>query len=139
MELLRKCAGILSPVLIAALIYTSVTTAPAAAGIVSTDQLIDTQTASDSRSKVAAFLAREDVRQQMESMGVDPRQVDTRLSALSDSEVSYLAERIDEMPAGQGVIGLIIVVGIVLFVVLLITDIIGVTNVFSFVNKPAQR
>lgn len=139
MELLRKCAGLLSPVLIAVLIYTSVTTAPATAGIVSTDQLIDTQTASDSRSKVAAFLAREDVRQQMESMGVDPRQVDTRLSALSDSEVSYLAERIDEMPAGQGVIGLILIVGIVVLVVLLITDIIGVTNVFSFVNKPAQR
>jgi len=139
MELLRKCAGLLSPVLIAVLIYTSVTTAPATAGIVSTDQLIDTQTASDSRSKVAAFLAREDVRQQMESMGVDPRQVDTRLSALSDSEVSYLAKRIDEMPAGQGVIGLILIVGIVVLVVLLITDIIGVTNVFSFVNKPAQR
>jgi hypothetical protein len=125
--------------LIAAMIYTAIPIRGVVAGIVSTDELIETQMAADSRDKVSSFLAREDVRRQMETMGVDPSQIESRLATLSDSEVRYLAQQIDQMPAGQGAIGLIIVIGIVVVVVLLITDIIGVTNVFNFVNKPANR
>ena len=139
MELLRKCSAILSPVLVAIMIYTAIPLRTVAAGIVSTDELIETQIAADSRDKVSSFLARDDVRRQMETMGVDPSQIENRLATLSDSEVRYLAQQIDEMPAGQGALGLIIIIGIVVVVVLLITDIIGVTNVFNFVNKPAKR
>jgi hypothetical protein len=138
MELLRKMSAILSPLLVAVLVYTAIPT-PAFAGIVSTDDLIDAQTASDNRGKVSAFLAREDVRRHMESMGVDPNQIGSRLGTMSDREVSSLAQQIDQMPAGQGAIGLIIVVAVVVALVLLITDIIGATNVYSFVNKPNQR
>jgi hypothetical protein len=139
MELFRKLSAILSPLLIAVLVYTAIPVAPVVAGIVTTDELIDAQTASDSRGKVTAFLAREDVRRHLESMGVDPAKIGDRVGALSDREVSYLAQEIDQMPAGQGAIGLIILVAVVIAVVLLITDIVGVTNVYSFINKPAQR
>lgn len=139
MELLRKLSGIVSPLLIAVLVYTAIPITPVFAGIVSTDELIDAQAASDSRGRVSAFLAREDVRRHLESMGVDPNKIGDRIGALSDREVSYLAQEIDQLPAGQGAIGLIILVAVVVALVLLITDIAGVTNVYSFINKPAQR
>jgi hypothetical protein len=121
------------------MLYTALPIGPVLAGIVTTDELITAQGAADNRDKVSSFMARGDVRRHLESMGVDPAQVDNRLAALSDSEVSYLAEQIDQMPAGQGALGFIIVVGLVVLIVLLITDIAGVTNVFNFVNKPSQR
>ena len=139
MKFLRKVSGLLSPLLIAVMLYTALPIAPVLAGIVTTDDLISAQGAADNRDKVNSFLARGDVRRHLESMGVDPANVDNRLAALSDSEVSYLAGQIDQMPAGQGALGLIIVVGLVVLIVLLITDIAGVTNVFNFVNKPSQR
>jgi len=139
MQFLRKCSGILSPMLVALMMYTLLPMTPAAAGIVSTDQLLDSQAADDSRAKVAAFLARQDVRQQMEAMGVDPNQIDNRVGALSDNEIRQLAARIDEMPAGQGVVGLLILVAVVLFVVLVITDMMGVTDVFPFINAQGER
>jgi hypothetical protein len=139
MELLRKCTSIFSPVLIAILLYTTIPISPVVASIVSTDQLLDAQAAADSRGKVSSFLAREDVRRHMESMGVDPSQVDNRLAALSDSEVRYLAGQIDQMPAGQGVVGILLTVAIVLFIVLIITDLIGVTDVFPFINSQSER
>jgi hypothetical protein len=139
MEFLRKLSGVVSPLLIAVLVYTAVPVTPVFAGIVSTDELIDAQTADQNRNKVSAFLARDDVRRHLESMGVDPAKIGDRVGALSDREVTYLAQEIDQMPAGQGAIGLIILVAVLVAVVLLITDIAGVTNVYSFINKPAQR
>jgi hypothetical protein len=139
MKFLRKCSGVLSPILIALMIYTVVPVIPAFAGIVTTDQLIDLQAAAADRDKVSGFLAREDVRRQMQELGVDPQNVDQRVAALSDNEVRALAERIDQMPAGQGVVGVIILVAVVLFVVFVITDMIGVTDVFPFINAQTER
>ena len=39
------------------------------------------------------------------------------------------------MPAGQGAIGVIIGAALIIFLVLLITDIVGITDVFPFVKK----
>jgi len=139
MELLRKLSAVLSPLLVAVLVYTAVPIAPVFAGIVTTDELIDSQTADQNRDKVSAFLARDDVRRHLESMGVDPAKIGDRVGALSDREVTYLAQEIDQLPAGQSAIGFIILVAVLIAVVLLITDIAGVTNVYSFINKPATR
>jgi hypothetical protein len=139
MKLFRKSLSLLAPVMAVLLVLTVLPIKAAFAGMVSTDQLIDSQTAQVQRAKVNTFMQRDDVRQQLESWGVDSKRAQQRVASLSDSEISQISERIDQMPAGQGVIGFIILAGILLFVVLLITDIIGVTHVFSFVNKPSQR
>lgn len=139
MKLFRQSLSVLAPVMAVLLVLTVVPIKAAFAGMVTTDQLIDSQTASAQRAKVTAFMQRDDVRQQLESWGVDSKRAQQRVASLSDSEIAQISDRIDQMPAGQGVIGFIILAGILLFVVLLITDIIGVTHVFSFVNKPSQR
>jgi hypothetical protein len=139
MQLFRKTLSILAPAMAVAVFLTVIPIKAAFAGMVSTDQLIDSQTAQAQRAKVNTFMQRDDVRQQLESWGVDSKRAQQRVASLSDSEIAQISDRIDQMPAGQGVIGFIILAGVLLFVVLLITDIIGVTHVFSFVNKPSQR
>ncbi len=79
------------------------------------------------------YMAREDVRQEILSMGVSPEEADVRVSALSDAEIVSLADTIQESPAGASAVGAIVGgAALIVFIVLLITDITGHTNVFSF-------
>jgi hypothetical protein len=80
-----------------------------------------------------AALARELVR-----LGVDPQEAQRRVDALSREEVGALQDRLDQLPAG-GFFGELIAAGLIVFLVLLITDIAGLTDVFTFVKKPARR
>jgi hypothetical protein len=68
-------------------------------------------------------------------MGVDPSQVEARLAALSPAELAQLSARIDQMPAGGDGIGAVVVAILIVFLVLLITDLAGLTDVFPFVKK----
>lgn len=77
--------------------------------------------------RIAAALARADVQSELERHGLTTQQAMDRVQALSDAEVAQLADRVDELPAG-GIIGAILLV----FFVLLLTDILGLTKVFPF-------
>jgi hypothetical protein len=63
-------------------------------------------------------------------LGVNPDEVRQRVEALSDQELNMLAQHIDDLPAGAGAEGVLVVIGIV-FLVLIILELVGVTNVFS--------
>ncbi len=98
---------------------------PAQAGIVSTDAAL----ASAERDRIASMLDRADVRAQLEAYGVRAADVKARVAALTDEEAAQLAGKLDRLPAGgDGIIGALLLI----FVVLLITDILGLTKVFPF-------
>lgn len=107
---------------------------PAMAGVIGNEQVMERQSVADSRSTVEAFMSRDDVRAQFKGLGVDPDEANQRVAALSDAEVAELAGRIQNSPAGQGV-GTIIGAAVLIFIVLLITDLLGFTHVFGFTNK----
>lgn len=111
---------------------------PAAAGMISNEQVAEQRSAADARLTVQDFMARDDVRQQFEGLGVDPREAEQRVAALSDAEVRELAQKIETAPAG-GVVGALIGAALIVFLVLLITDILGFTHVFGFTNKGAAN
>lgn len=100
---------------------------PSYAAMIGTDRAIATYQRSDDAAAVQAFLARDDVAQQLEKHGVDPTEIQGRVAALTDEEIAQLSAQIDELPAGAGVIA---IVGVV-FVVLMILELVGVTNVFT--------
>lgn len=114
---------------VAGLLATTVP-APATARVVTTEEALSATPASD-RAALEALLAREDVRAQFEALGVDPVQARERVQALDDEQVSELAARLDQLPAGAGVIGVLFAV----FVILLVTDILGLTKVFPFTRS----
>jgi hypothetical protein len=102
--------------------------------MVTTDQLVEQRAAVSDRERLAAILLRDDVRQQMEALGVNRDEAIARLASLSDQEIRQIAGRIDEMPAGQSVlVGVLVVAGAVLLA-LLITDLLGITDVYAVVN-----
>jgi hypothetical protein len=97
---------------------------PASAGIVATDQVA----AGAGRDRVTSFLERAEVQAQMQALGVNPQAAAARVNALSDDEIAGLADRVDQLPAGGDVLTVLVVV----FLVLLITDLLGLTHIFPF-------
>ena len=106
---------------------------PAWSGIVSTEQLLQQQFEALDKAALMDMLERDEVRQQLIERGVDPVDAQQRIAALSDEQISELKTKIDELPAGSGVVGILVAV----ILVLVILDIIGVTNIFSFIH-PAR-
>jgi len=65
----------------------------------------------------------------------------SRVAGLSDEEIQQITGRLDELPAGEGAggaIGIVVVAILIVFLVLLLTDLLGLTDVFPFVKKKAR-
>jgi len=102
--------------------------------IIPTEALVQAGTATpagEARAQVNAFFQREDVRQALLQQGVDGQAAAARVAAMSDAEVGELAGRVAQAPAGGEVLGLLFTV----FIVLLVTDILGLTKVFPFTRS----
>lgn len=117
---------VVTPVLIGALAFSF--SGPAMSGVISTQQALSADIRSAKETQVRGAFARDDVRQAMQQMGVDPGDAEGRIASLSDAELIQLQGQLDRLPAG-GDSGLV-VVGIV-FVVLLILELVGVINIFN--------
>jgi VIT1/CCC1 family predicted Fe2+/Mn2+ transporter len=109
------------------------------AAIVATEQVIREDVATENRERVMTLLAREDVRREMEALGIDPEEATARTKALSDEEITRIANKLDEMAVGQSAVAAIIGAAVFIFIVLLITDILCLTNVFPFARCAGEK
>jgi hypothetical protein len=100
---------------------------PVRAEIIGTQKLLEMQQRNNQIDQIDQFLARSEVRKQLIQWGVDPADAQTRVTALSSEELQLVAEQLETLPAGGSVLA---VVGGV-FVVLLILELVGVTNIFT--------
>ena len=94
---------------------------------IGTDTLVQLNQRGELLSRIQMQLASDDVRAQFLERGVSPDEVDARIAALSTEELQTLSMQLDELPAGGS---LLAVIGVV-FGVLLILEMVGVTNVFT--------
>jgi hypothetical protein len=124
----------IAAVLVAAMTAVSIPVVPIHAAMIGTDQVIE-QTQGTARDRVTTFMKRDDVRRQLRLLGIAPSEAEARVAALSNEEIDKIAGRIDELPAGQGAVGAIIGAAVLIFIILLITDLIGLTSVFGFTKK----
>jgi hypothetical protein len=99
---------------------------PAHAGMLPTDA------ANPERARVLTLLERSDVQAQLQAHGVSPADVKARVAAMTDDELAQLAGQIDGLPAGRSDALTIILVA---FIILLITDILGITHIFPFTKS----
>jgi hypothetical protein len=114
--------SVVTALALAAMLATSF---PATAGIVGTERMVEQETRSHTLDRIDAILAQETVSSQLLAWGVAPEAVRERVAALSDVELQQLAADMETDPAG----GVLVVIGVV-FVVLIILELIGVTNIF---------
>lgn len=134
LEFQHHCRWLCS--LIAVAFVLTVIPVPAAqAKLISTQALAAGAAADDARARIEAMLERDEVHAQLVALGVDPQAAHDRVAALSDAQARALAKHIDSMPAGGSTLTFLVGIGLVVFLVLLVTDILGFTDVFPFVKK----
>lgn len=107
---------------------------PAFAGMIGADQAASHELAGQDRARISSFLDREDVLAQLHTQGVTANEAKARVYALTDAEARMVAGKLDQLPAGGSGIGDILNFIFTIFIVLLITDLFGLTKVFSFTH-----
>ena len=98
----------------------------ARAGIVDTEDLNTQAQLQDKRNDIRTLVERQDVRTALVAKGVSPDEVMQRVNSLNTTELAMLHDKLDQLPAGQGALEVVLVV----FAVLVITDLTGLTDVF---------
>jgi len=107
----------------------------ALAALVPTEAAVEARSAQEARAVIHRLLAREEVQNQLKLQGIDPAEATARVESLSDAEAIAVAKRVDQLPAGGSTVGIIVGAILLVFLVLLITDLLGLTDVFPFVKK----
>lgn len=108
--------------------------ASAQAAMVGTSQAIAAEQGRLDRARLTSLLEREDLQRQLAAMGVDVQQAKDRVASLTEAEVAQLNQRIGALPAGGNTV---LGVFVLLLLILVITDVLGVTDVYPFVH-PAR-
>jgi len=118
-----KICSLLAVVLFAMGIQTAV------AGIVTTTEIVDARYIQQERERIQGWMARDDVREQLTSLGVDADDARARVDNMTNEEVLLMAAHMDEMPVGSGT-GELLIIGALVLVILELT---GVTDLFTFI------
>lgn len=105
------------------------------AAMVRTETVLTLSTAKNVRENLDQFLKREDVKAIMMAQGISHIEAKARVDSLSDAEIMKIADKMDQLPAGGSTFGVIMGAVVIIFIVLLITDILGYTDIFTFVKK----
>lgn len=133
MENLRRIAKPISHFVIFAFLWLGLQLPAAQAGIVGTEIIVSNAQAQQDRAQIMDLLDRKDIQEQLVSHGVNVEQAKARVDSLSDAETHTLAGQLNTLPAGgDSILGVIVLI----FLVLLVTDILGLTKVFPFTKKP---
>ena len=135
MKFIRKKVSFVSLFMAVVTLLIAVPYQPLLAAMVPTDATIYDNKAEEARDYLKSLISRNDIRESLLSKGIDPDEAKIRVQSLSDSEAIAVADQIEQLPAGGGAIGVIIGAALIVFLVLLVTDILGYTDVFPFVNK----
>ena len=131
MDRLRRLSKPVSHLLAFSFLALSLHLPAAHAGMIGTEAVVNAAQVQQDRERLRSALNRDDVQAQLIARGVDPAQVQARVDNLTDQEVQSLSGKLDQLPAGgDSFLGALVFV----FIVLLITDILGFTNIFPFVK-----
>lgn len=102
------------------------------ASMISTEQVVSVAAAAQNRAKVVATFERADLQAELQRMGINADDARARVGAMTDAETASVAKQIDTLPAGgDGIIGTLVFI----FVLLLVTDIMGLTKIFPFTRS----
>jgi len=107
----------------------------AMAALVGTERVFDAERVQNARELIHGLMAREEIQAALVREGIDPGEAQARAESLSDAEAVRLAGAIETLPAGGNALGLIVGAILLVFIILLITDIMGYTDVFPFTKR----
>ncbi|MHB8743532.1 MAG: PA2779 family protein [Sulfuricaulis sp.] len=135
MGIFRRFTRPVSHLVVLSLLAVTLHLPAAHAGMISTETVANAAQAEQFRERLHNALNRDDVKAQLLARGVDPAQVQARVDSLTDQETQTLATNMGQLPAGGDIVGALVLI----FIVLLITDILGLTDIFPFVKHHHYR
>ena len=125
MKLIRKKIGFISLFMAIIMLLIATPYQPLLAAMVPTEATLDKIIAQDARDHLKTLISRNDIKDALISQGIDPDEAKARIGSLSDSEAIQAAEKIKQLPAGGDALGALIGAALIVFLVLLITDILS--------------
>jgi Family of unknown function (DUF6627) len=112
----------------------SVISAPAYATMINTGEIFKHYHRDLSRERINKFIDRSEIQKYLVAWGVSPEEAKARIDSLSDKEIENITSKMDQLPAGGDAIGTIVGAAVLIFIILLVTDILGFTDVFPFIK-----
>ncbi len=103
---------------------------PAQAAMIGNEQIINQHQQGQTRDSLQQLLQQQSARQQLQALGVSPDLLKHRIDSLTDSELARINRHVDTLDAGGNILGILLVI----FVVFVITDVIGATDIFPFIH-----
>lgn len=132
--MIRVLAKPVSVIVIVSLITVMFGLSRGEAAMVGTEMLLRGAQHQQAAARIEEFLNRQEVQAALVSQGVNPEEARARVGSLSGTEIERIAGIVDSLPAGGDGIGTVVGAALLVFFVLLITDILGLTHVFPFVH-----
>lgn len=135
MKLIRKALKPVSIGLTVLMLLVCMPVHSVLAAMIKTETVMDTARGQEAREYLNQLLIRKDVQAVLIARGIDPLEAKARVNSLSDAEVIEIANQIEQLPAGgDSFLGIVLAIAIIVFLVLVITDLTGTTDVFPFIK-----
>ena len=135
MKIIRKKISSVSLFMATIMLLIAIPYQPLLAAMITTENTFNQIKGQDARDNLKTLLSRSNIKNALISQGIDPDEAKARVDSLSNSEAIAAAEKIKQLPAGGGAFEALIGAALIVFLVLLITDILGYTDVFPFVKS----
>jgi len=100
------------------------------AAIISNTQVFQQAQHIHDKEALLQIIKRNDVQQQLVKLGVSAADAEKRINNMTQQEIAQLNQQINELPAGGDALGLIVLI----FIIFVITDVIGATDIFPFIH-----
>ena len=137
--MIRRVAKPVSILLTICMLLLSLPHKSAFAGMIETETVLDATRSQEARDYLNRTLAREDVRASLIAQGIDPLEAKARVDSLSDAEIMRIADKMEQLPAGGSDFGVVLGTALIIFLVLLFTDVMGYTDIFPFVKSSQAK
>ena len=102
----------------------------AQAAVIANNQVIQQIQQETDKAALLQTVNRTDVQEQLTSMGVSTADIESRINQMTQEEITQLNLQLDQLPAGGDVLGIVVLI----FIVFVITDVIGATDIFPFIH-----
>jgi len=103
---------------------------PAQAAMIGNSQIIQQDLSQQTRDSLQQLLQQDAARQQLQAWGIGPEQARNRIDSLTDTELARINGQLGDLDAGGSILGVLLVI----FIVFVITDVIGATDIFPFIH-----
>jgi hypothetical protein len=98
--------------------------------MIGNEQVVNQSLSVQTRDSLRQLFEQDTARQQLQAWGVSPDQINTRINSLTDAELARINQQAGDLNAGGNILGILLVI----FIVFVITDVIGATDIFPFIH-----